>query len=109
MTSTPAPKALEDIIVQTVEEAVAGSLNDSTRVALYRLALTVVANEFYRIESESKGSVDPQILLLLQQIVLLCDDNLDMERLTGGINTLLEKVNAKRQKQDGRRGLIIAP
>lgn len=73
---------LRATLTRTAKEALEGNLSDEDRIALYRLALTVCAEEFYRIESNGEGgAVKPETLMLLQQIELLCSDNITPEKL----------------------------
>lgn len=72
---------LESVLVEAAKQALDGTLSDATRVRLYRLALTVAAEEFYRIESTQGGSVAPGVLMIIQQIAALCEDKVDAERL----------------------------
>lgn len=74
---------LEGILIDAAKRAATGTLSDKTRVSLYRLALTIAAEEFYRIESNAGGSVNPPVLMLLQQISALCSDKVDVTRLMG--------------------------
>lgn len=91
-TDTPelTAEALQDILIHAAERAVAGVLTDSERSDLYRLALTVAAEEFYRIEQRAGGIVTPEVLILLQQISLLCEPNIDIESLIGPVQAAAE-------------------
>jgi hypothetical protein len=76
---------LESVIQRAAQAAIDGDLEDNLRVRLYRVALSVAGQEFHRIEEQAAGSVDPGVLMLIQQIVLLCDDNVDPDKLIGNI------------------------
>ena len=79
---------LKEVLAEAANRAARGELADADRVALYRFALSAAANEFYRIEKTAAGSVDPNALLLIQQISLLCEDNVDLEKLAGSAGVL---------------------
>lgn len=68
---------IRDLIMKASE----GEITDAERVDLYRVALTVAANEFYRIESIAEGSVNPAVLTLLQQIELIAGEGATPERM----------------------------
>lgn len=92
---------LESILARTAAAAVNGKLTSNDRNILYKLALTVAAEEFYRIESNSgHGLVSPEVLLLLQQIVLVCEDEVDQVKLLGGMGLTLEDVSDAAQAKD---------
>lgn len=63
-----------DFIMNAAREAAEGKLEDKTRVALYRLAMAISAEELYRIEESAQGSVNPMTMALLQQLAAICDD-----------------------------------
>ena len=105
MTSTSKPQQedyLASILARTSKAALEGKLSDEDRVALYRLALTIAAHEFHRIEANSgHGLVSPEVLLLLQQIVLVCDDKVDRDKLLGPMGLTAEDVaDAQSQVQE---------
>ena len=83
MTDTIDNKAIAGIIEYAVERALDGSMNDNLRVTLYRLAILVCSEEFYRIEAQHRGTVNPASLLLLQQLTVLADENPNPERIIG--------------------------
>jgi len=91
---------LQKILVKAVENALDGTLTDTDRVALYRLALTIASAEFHRIASNGLAIVAPEAMLLLQQIILLCDPEVDAERLAGGMG-LIEEKEEKEDTEDG--------
>lgn len=64
----------EQTIQEAAEAVASGTMTDSLRVRLYRIAVTLAGEEFYRIEKVSAGTVSPQMLTVMQQIVSLCDD-----------------------------------
>lgn len=68
---------IQGILERAVSQAIEGTLEDAMRVRLYQFALTIAAGEFHRIESTNGGSVAPEVLLLIQQISLLCSENPD--------------------------------
>ncbi len=79
--------SLESIIREAAISALDGTLTDTERVNLYRLALTVAAAELHRI-ANLDGGVQPEPLLLIQQIGLLCDEDVNAERLLGGMGLI---------------------
>lgn len=70
-------EALRQFFVELAEKAYQGNLSHEDKEALYRLALSVAANEFYRIETEHGGEGDPivkpEALAMLRQIGILTD------------------------------------
>lgn len=92
--SNPGEAYLESLLARTSKAAIEGKLTDNDRVALYRLVLTVAANEFYRIEANSgHGLVSPEVLLLIQQIALVCEDEVDQQKLLGPMGLTEEDVS----------------
>jgi hypothetical protein len=102
--SNPTEDYLISVLARTAKAAVEGSLTDNDRVVLYRLALTAAAEEFYRIESNGGGGVSPEVLLLLQQIALVCEDEVDQRKLLGGMGLTAEDVSDA-ESQDSRRSI----
>lgn len=79
---------LENILIECARRAQAGTLDNADRVSLYRLAMTVASEEFYRIESINRGCVSTEALLLLQQITALCADDVNLYKLFGSAGVL---------------------
>ncbi len=98
----PSEDYLASILARTAKAAVDGVLTDNDRVALYRLALTAAAEEFYRIESNGGGGlISPEVLLLLQQIALVCEDEVDQTKLLGGMGITAEDVSDANKDSGG--------
>lgn len=97
---SPGEEYLASLLARTSEAAISGKLTDNDRVALYRVALTVAANEFYRIESNGGGGVSPEVLLLLQQIFLVCDDEVDQMKLLGPMGLKPEDISDGTQVEE---------
>lgn len=99
---------LENLLANTARAALDGSLTDTDRVILLKLALSVAANEFHRIASNGvPDTITPEVLLLLQQIFLLCDDDVDIDKLLGGMGLERGEVTVaeEKEKQDSDGGV----
>jgi hypothetical protein len=73
--------SFENTLRTATENALAGTLTDEARVALYRLCLTMAADEFHRLEKENPGSVEPEVLITILQISTVCDPEITQEKL----------------------------
>lgn len=83
---------LESMLTHVVKSAIEGKLEDGERVLLLRLALTCCAEEFHSIAANgNQASVKPEILLLIQQIYLICEDEVDPEKLMGAMGIEIRK------------------
>jgi hypothetical protein len=91
---------IETILMTSAKAALEGTMDDTDRVAMYRLAMTVTSGELYRIEQNAAGTVSPESLMLLQQIALLCDPEVTPEKLFQTTN-LLRDVNAAQETPVG--------
>lgn len=67
-----------ETIMDAAKSAADGTLTDTKRVLLYRLALAIAVEELYTVETHAKGSVNPGILMILQQIAMICSDKDDI-------------------------------
>lgn len=88
---------------QLAQKALEGELTVEDRLAIYNLALTVAANELFRIEEATGGLVNPVSLLLIQQLCLLADPDVDHARVAAQITDFVEKAN---EGLDSGSGLI---
>ncbi len=90
-------EVLEDIIHSASENALAGTLTDSARIELYKLALTVAAEEFHRVEKGANGTsiVKPDILILLQQIAIICEPDVDTDMLMEQMTNIMEAFDGE--------------
>lgn len=114
LTDQLGPDFLENIIMEAADKVMHDEMDDHTRVILYRLALTVCASEMVRIEKEI-GGVKPEVLMLLQQISLLCDEDTGRDKLianarkrAGDANKFLEVAGdmADGDNEDGGSGIV---
>lgn len=74
---------IRDILIRSAEAALDGTMTDTDRVALYNLAMTIAAEELYRVEQRVPGVVSPESLTMLHQVALLCDPNVTTDQLLG--------------------------
>lgn len=85
---------LTSMLTHVVKAALEGKLEDGDRVALLRLGLTCAAEEFHSIAANGgQNAVKPEILLLLQQIFLICEDDVDPKKLMGAMGIEIKEDN----------------
>lgn len=93
---------LERILTATAAAAVDGTLTDADRISLQQLALTVAAESFHEIAANGGAElVDPNVLLLLQQIGTLCDEEINPEELAKTMTAVLEEHDATQASNGG--------
>ena len=99
-------ETLEDIIRGASQHALAGTLTDTARVQLYKLALTIAAEEFHRVEKEANGNavVKPDILILLQQISLICEPDVATDMLMMAMGQIAEAIGEVDAKEESNVG-----
>jgi hypothetical protein len=84
--------SFETTLRTATENALAGTLTDEARVALYRLCLTMAADEFHRLEQINPGSVEPEVLITILQISTICDPEITQESLMQAMERMAEMM-----------------
>lgn len=92
---------VEEILTQAATAAIDGEMDDTTRVSLYQLALTVASEELFRIEEMLGGTVNPGSLLLIQQLGLLASPDVDPSKLLANIQQTIKVVTHEEEPNSG--------
>jgi len=82
----------EDMLRAATDSALEGTLTDATRVGLYKLALTMAADEFYRIESDRPNAVNPEVLIVIHQISTICEPDVNTDKLMDTMGRMAEMM-----------------
>ena len=101
MTDNLSSDKIEAILTIAATAAIDGTMTDNNRVAMYRLAMTVTANELHRIEQNAPGTVSPESLILLHQVALLCDPDVTKEKLFGSLKKYMGVPSAEEEETIG--------
>jgi hypothetical protein len=84
--------SFETVLSTATENALAGTLTDEARVALYRICLTMAADEFFRLEQANPGTVEPEVLITILQITTVCDPDITQETLMEAMERMAEMM-----------------